>query len=89
MPQQHPTAQEIGQRGKAIYEQQIRPHIEDDNIGKFLVVDINTGDYEIAEDDLTASNRAIAKNPDAILYGVRIGHPTAYRFGGRRLTKPL
>ena len=89
MPQQYPTAQEIGQRGKAIYEQQIRPHVEAANKGRFLVVDINTGEYEIAEDDLTASNRAIAKNPDAVLYGVRIGYPTAYRFGGRRLTKPL
>jgi hypothetical protein len=88
MPQQY-TAQEIGEIGKAIYEKQIRPQVEATNRGKFLVVDINTGNYEIAEDDLTASNQAFAKNPDALLYGVRVGYPTAYRFGGRRLTKPL
>ena len=88
MPQ-HYTAHEIVQRGKSLYETRIRPQVEEGSKGQFLVVDIETGEYEIAQDDLTASNRAIAKNPHAVLYGVRIGHPTAYRMGGRRLTEPL
>lgn len=89
MPHPRYTTREIVERGKAIYEQQIRPKVEAENKGKFLVVDIQTGDFEMAEDDLTASDRAIAKNPGAALYGVRIGSPAAYRLGGRRLAKPL
>jgi hypothetical protein len=46
-----------------------------------VVVDIETGDYEIDADDLAATKRALAKRPDAVLYGVRIGYPTAYRLG--------
>ena len=43
---------------------------------------IETGDDEIDADDLAATKRALAKRPDAVLYGVRIGYPTAYRLGG-------
>jgi hypothetical protein len=79
----HPgyTNEEIGRRGQLLYDQKIRDKVEAENRGRFLVVDITTGEYEIAETDLAASDRAIGKNPGAILYGVRIGHPAAYRVG--------
>jgi len=48
-------------------------------------LDIVTGDYEIAEDDLTASDRLLARNSDVVVYGLRIGSPTTYRLGGHSL----
>ena len=86
MPYAHYTAEEVAARGEALYEQQIRPHVEAAHKGKFVVVDIETGDYEIDEEDLAATKRALAKRPDAVLYGLRIGSPTAYRLGGRFAT---
>ncbi|MGI4791359.1 MAG: hypothetical protein ACRYFS_21230 [Janthinobacterium lividum] len=74
---------EIVQRGKALYEQQIRPQVEADNLGKVLVININTGEYEIDTDHLTASNRAAAKYPGAPLYAMRIGAPALGRLGSR------
>ena len=47
---------------------------------------METGQYEIDEDDLNATQRALAKRPDAVLYGLRIGYPTAYRLGGHLAT---
>ncbi len=82
MPYPGYTTEEVGRLGREIYEQTIRPRVEAQHAGKFLVVDIMTGDYEIAEDDLTASDQALAKNPDAVLYGVRIGAPATYHLGG-------
>ncbi len=81
MPYPGYTTEEVGRRGQALYEQQIREKVEAEHAGKFLVVDITTGAYEIDEDDLAASDRAIAKNPKAVLYGLRIGYPAAYRIG--------
>lgn len=75
--------EEVEARGEAIYEERIRDRVEAENKGKFLVIDIETGDYEIDADDLRATMRALAKRPAAILYGLRIGYPTAYRLGGR------
>jgi hypothetical protein len=80
----HPnyTAEEIGRRGQVLYEQTLRDRVEAGNEGKFLVLDIESGEYEIDEDDLTASRRLEARQPGAVIYGVRIGHPAAYRLGG-------
>jgi hypothetical protein len=86
MPYAHYTAEEVAARGEALYEQRIRAQVEAAHPGKFVVVDIETGDYEIDADDLAATKRALGKRPDAVLYGLRIGSPTAYRLGGRFAT---
>jgi hypothetical protein len=83
MPQTPYTSEEIVQRGQTLYEQEIRPKVEPENKGKYLVINVATGDYEMDADDLVASKRAKAKFPDAPLYTMRIGYPTAYRLGGR------
>ena len=48
----------------------------------FLILDVNTGECEIDAEDLVASERLLARRADAVLFGVRIGFPTAYRLGG-------
>ena len=80
---------EIGRRGQALYDQTIRAQVEGENRGKFLILDVNTGEYEIDAEDLVASERLLARRADAVLFGVRIGFPTAYRLGGRREGKSL
>jgi hypothetical protein len=77
------TRSEIVRRGEEIYKQKIRAQVEPQHKGKFLVVDVDTGDYEIDSDELAAFQRARSKRPDAQLYLLRIGYPTAYRLGGR------
>jgi hypothetical protein len=47
------------------------------------VIDIETGAYKIDADDLGATKRVLAKPPAAVLYGLHIGYPAAYRRGGR------
>lgn len=76
------TREEIAARGQEIYEAEIRAKVEGPFKGQYLVLDIETGDYEIDPDDLIATKRALAKRPDAVLYGLRIGYPAAYRLGG-------
>ena len=69
---------EIARRGRTIYDQDIRPRVEtEDNIGKFLIVDIETGDYEMDTDEFVASRRAHAKHPDGTFFGLRIGYRTS------------
>lgn len=47
------------------------------------MVDIKTEDYEIANEDLVATERLLAKHPDAVTYGLQIGFGAAYRLGFR------
>ncbi len=81
MPQTDWSRDEIVRRGQAIYERQIGRKVEGANKGKYLVLDVETGDYEVDEDHLAASDRAAAKRPGAPLYALRIGHPTLGRIG--------
>ena len=87
MPYTNYSPQEVESRGEEIYQQQIRKNIEAGNKGKFVVIDIRTGEYEVDEDDLRATKRALSKNPDAVLYGLRIGYPAAYTLGGHISTE--
>jgi hypothetical protein len=82
------SPEEVARRGEEIYQRMLRPHVEQQHFGEFLVVDVLSGDYEIDRDDLAASDRLLARNPHAVLYGVRIGYPAAYHIGGRTLVKP-
>ena len=74
------TSKEVASRGEAIYRREIRDKVESKHKGKFLVIE--TGKYEMNADDLVATKRLLAKHPNAAVYGLQIGFPTAYRIGG-------
>lgn len=81
------TADEIIRRGQEIYDREIRPQVETNHKGKLLVINVETGEYEMDADDLAAAKRAKARFPDAALFTMRVGYPAAYRLGARIATK--
>lgn len=83
MAEHRHTATETVRRGKEIYEKSIREEVEDVHDGRFLVVDVTTGGYEVADDELTAFDRAREKNPEGVFYLLRVGREAAHRIGGR------
>ncbi len=81
MPTTKLTANEIAERGEAIYEQYIRAKVEAEHVGKFLAIDIVTGDYEMDDDDDAASDRLWARHPGNLQYDIRIGYKAAGLIG--------
>ena len=77
----HYTAQEVARRGKEIYERRLRSEVEPEHEGRCLVVDVESGEYALADDELEAFDRAREKKPAGVLYLLRIGHPAAHRIG--------
>lgn len=75
------TAQEVARRGREIYERRLRSQVEPEHEGRFLVVDVESGEYALADDELEAFDRALEKKPDGVLYLLRVGHPAAHRIG--------
>lgn len=83
MPQTQPSKEEIQRRAEELYETRLRAKVETDgNVGKIIVMDIDSGDYEIDDISLTAAHRMKARHPDATLYAIRIGYEAVYGFGG-------
>ena len=76
------TSEAIAARGEEIYHP-LRDKLESQYKGKIFVVDIKTGNYEIADEDLEATKRLLAKNPDAVTDGLRIGFGPIYKLGFR------
>ena len=72
---------EICDRGEKIYEEQIKTLVEPQETGKFIVIDIESGDYEIDEEMLAASDRLQERRPDSVQFGGMVGYESAYRIG--------
>ena len=75
--------EEIVRRGQKIYEETLRDLLEPENRGKFLVINVDTGEYEMGDDDVAAGRRASARFAEGPRFMMRIGYPPAYRFGAR------
>ena len=73
---------DIAARGEAIYRERIQPHVEAIKKGNFVVIDVVSGDYEIGAGDASATRRLLDRRPNAVTYGVRVGHRAAYSHVG-------
>ena len=82
MPYAKVSPREVVSRGDEIYHRLIRKNVSAGDKGKFVIIDIETEEYEIDKDEVQATKRSLAKRPEAVLYGMRIGYPTAYCLGG-------
>ena len=83
MPHPRISSEDIDQRGREWYEQKLRPIVETaENIGKIISIDVETGDYAIADDLIAAGDAVFARHPGAAMYGVRIGYNAVYALGG-------
>ena len=70
-------------RGRTIFEEQVASRLSgNENPDDFLAIDILSGDYEIASDDLTPSEQLRTRHPDAMIYLRRVGDEAAYTVGG-------
>jgi len=83
MPVASYSPEEVARLGNQIYQRDIRDKVLPQHKGKFLVLDITSGDYEMDEDDLSAEEALRARRPDGVLFGLRIGYTSAYTLAGR------
>ena len=75
--------EEIRDRGEKIYEERIKALVEPEKVGKFIVIDIDSEDFEVDSKILVASRRLRERRPDSALYRVKVGLGAAYRMGWR------
>jgi hypothetical protein len=75
---------EFARRGDALYDTEVRPHLEADDEGKFAAIDIDSGTFEIDAEELGACDRLRARRPAAQIWLVRIGSRYVHRFGVRQ-----
>ena len=81
------TDEEIERRGETVFEAQVRPHLDEEDKGKYVTIDVETGAWLMGEDSLALADRLHADHPEAALYTLRVGYPYTVRLGGRLAAK--
>jgi len=77
------SREEFARRGQEIYERHVRNSLRPDEEGKYVAIDIESGDFEMDRDDYTATERLLSRHPDVQIWLAQVGQRAAYRFGGR------
>ncbi len=75
----HRTPEELARLGSEAFDRHVRPTLRPEDDGKFVAIDIGTGNHEIDEDDYAAVTRLRARCPSAEVWLGRVGQPAAYR----------
>jgi hypothetical protein len=75
------TPDELARLGEQIFDQQVQPALQPADHGKFVAIDVESGEYEIDEDDYTAVARLRSRVPTADVWLMRAGYRAAYRIG--------
>jgi hypothetical protein len=77
----------LARRGQELYESGIRQQVEAGNEDKIVAIDIETGDFEVDETVMAATDQLFERQPNAQPWTLRIGHSAVYHFGSRSLKK--
>ncbi|MBD2409141.1 hypothetical protein FACHB389_29105 [Nostoc calcicola FACHB-389] len=77
------SREEVARRAREIYENSIRQQVElQENIGKMVIIDIETGEYAVDKTGIESALYLRKKNAFARLFGIRIGYKVAASFSG-------
>ncbi|HEY3330151.1 MAG TPA: hypothetical protein VGK19_09045 [Capsulimonadaceae bacterium] len=78
-----PPADAVVERGERIYNNNLRQLLDAANFGRYVVIDVDTGEYRLGDEHRATVLAFLAEKPDAILYTKLIGYSTTAAIGGR------
>jgi hypothetical protein len=84
------SSEEVAELATKLYVDSIREAVEiEGNIGKMVIIDVETGAYHIDANGIESARYLRQQNPTARLFGIRIGYNVAASFSGlmERTTK--
>ena len=74
--------EQFGRQGDAAYDKYVKPNVSEADLGKFVAINVDTGEYVIADDDLTAVHKLGA--PAVSVWLTRVGSRFAAHLLSRR-----
>jgi hypothetical protein len=75
------SPEELARLGADVFDRRVRPSLRPEDDGKFVAVDVVSGEYEIDADDYAAVTRLRARVPAADVWLARAGSPATCRIG--------
>ncbi len=78
------SPEELARLGGELFDRRVRPSLRPEDDGKFVAIDVVSGEYEIDSDDYAAVTRLRARVPAADVWLARAGSPATCRIGSAR-----
>ena len=75
------STREIAARGIAIYEEKWEEELLKTSVGKFVAINVRSGDADVADTSEEAIRSAEKKDPNGYFHLIRIGHKAAFAAG--------
>jgi hypothetical protein len=75
------TLDELARLGAEAFVRRVWPWLRPEDDGKFVAIDVVSGEYEIDPDDYAAVTRLRARVPAADVWLARAGSPATCRIG--------
>lgn len=72
----------IAERGRALYAEKLRAFLEPKETGRYVVLNVETGEFELGDDAITPSERMKQRYPGTLFYALRVGYPAMLHRGG-------
>ena len=87
LPTRRPREEAV-RLGKEIYERDILPQVEADHFGEYVAIDVETGDWAVADTTRVAVERLRARRPHAVdVLCERVGYRALRSFGAGSLRR--
>jgi len=83
MPKPPRDPEAFARRAEEYYERHLRAKLEPEHKGHYLVLEVESGDYEVDADEMAAIDRARARHPDRLFYILRVGYPASVFIGAK------
>lgn len=77
------TPEDLARLGAEAFDRHVKLTVRPEDEGKFVAIDIVTGDYEMDADDHAAVMRLRARRPTADIWLACVGQPATYRMRRR------
>lgn len=74
------SAKRLAEAGQKFYEDQLRRKLETQYTGKFVAIEVDSGDYFVGNTLHEALERGKKKHPESVFYSVKVGFPAVYSF---------
>jgi hypothetical protein len=87
MPEPRYSAEEASRKARELYDAQIRAAVEGVHHGKYLVLDIETGEYLIGDDYRPLTEQLHRRRSDAQLFTMRVGFRAAGKMRRRAASR--
>ncbi|MDD2785570.1 MAG: hypothetical protein PHS79_01600 [Patescibacteria group bacterium] len=75
------TPEQIASKGEKIYQEKLRAILEPKENGRFVMIEVLSGEYFLGDSILDALKKARVKYPDSIFHTIKVGYEGVFKMG--------